>query len=780
VGRPPFPGEAGTSPVGQRLPLDRRLGQSGLPGARVLGRVGGRLGLLTVRDLLFHLPREVRDLRHLRSAASMRDLDDGTLASARLRVASLRVDATIRRRVQRTVAILRDDTGEVEATWFGRRYIERRLREGDVVIVSGKVKHRGRRVTIDNPDFQPDEPARLLHVGRIVPVYRLTEGLSQRVVRSAVRAALDRVGPYPEYLPATVLGDRMAIAGSLAAVHFPDEPELRGRALDRLAFDELVALQVGMISRQRVRRGTTGWRVEVTDERYREAVAAVESVLGEAIRRRMGADRAPADIRLTPDQRAALDHIRADLAGDRPMLRLLQGDVGSGKTAVAALAVAFVADAGGQSALLAPTDLLARQHAATLAALLEPLGHGVTLLTASVPAAERRAALELAASPPGAGFDGRTAGRVVVGTHALVQEGVAFAELRLAVVDEQHRFGVAERDALAGKGSTPHVLLMTATPIPRTLGQVLHADLDVSDLRAAPTGRGAIRTAARSDLELLRRRDGRPGPLPYLAQEVAAGHRGFVVAPLVHPPEPDDETGLPAETGTDVGAARDLIHQSWDEACALGGVAGTTLRAGVIHGQMKPVERDAAMDAFRAGEVDVLVGTTVLEVGVDVPEATVMLVLDADRFGVAQLHQLRGRVGRGAADSACVLMSSLYPDPDLPEARLSPDERLVRARLDALAATRDGFALAELDLQLRKEGEQLGLQQSGLPPLRIASLADAGHRRLTREARAVAERLVTEDGRLRPDLTGLAIELERGWLARIGAGEALRPDEADA
>jgi ATP-dependent DNA helicase RecG len=774
-------------PVGPIGP-DTPIGLSGIAGATVLRRLGPRLGIRTLRDLLFHLPRRYDDLRQLSTARELAWLADGAAASGRLQVRGVRKEQTFRRRVERTTAYLGDETGEVEATWFGRRYIDKRLREGDWIVISGKVRRRGFTTTIDNADFQPDDGTALLHAGRIVPVYRLTAGLTAVTLRRAIREALDKVGAfYPEYLPAKVArasvvaeGDvaaaaagasdaigsaaarPMAISAALENVHYPDSFELRDAALRRLGFDELLALQVGMVARDRQRRRAVGEPIEVPAQRLGQAVEAVEAALTEQVRARGGSDE-PA--RLTADQAAAVTAIAADMGRTRPMMRLLQGDVGSGKTAVAALALAFAADAGHQGALLAPTDLLARQHAVALRRLVEPLGHGVTLLTGSLPAAERRAALEqLAAPTAGDGLLGQTAGRIVVGTHALVQEAVNFADLNLAVVDEQHRFGVAQREALGAKGTSPHVLLMTATPIPRTLGQILLADLDVSDLRAMPAGRQIIRTGIRHTDDLAGAKDdpGR-GAYPLIVREVRAGHRAFVVVPLV---EEDEETA--ARSADEVAAS--LPRQLAEAAARAGLAADPAVRVGVVHGQMKAAVRDATMDLFRRGEIDVLVGTTVLEVGVDVPEATVMLILDADRFGLAQLHQLRGRVGRGEAQAYCILVSD------------SNDET-AKARLEALATHTDGFELAELDLELRREGELLGLHQSGLPTLRIASLRNKEDRERAARARQLAEELLDADGALLPGYEALASELQRGWLTRVGTGEVLADatgDESEA
>ena len=716
----PSPAPAGT--LEPRTPI----GRSGLPAAGLLARLGPRLGIRTVGDLLFHLPRRYDDLRELRTAGQLAALAEGETASARLQVRGLRVEQAWRRRVQRTTAYLGDETGEVEATWFGRRFIERRLRDGDWVVVSGRVRRRGFLVTLDNPEFQRDDGTALLHAGRIVPVYRLTAGLTAPALRRAIRGALDRLGDYPEYLPSgLVRAERLpSIGRAIEAAHYPETFAARDEALRRLAFDELLALQLGMVARRRARSGERPPRIRVAPAR--------EATLREAIRAGL-ARRSGVPVELTPDQAAAMDAVRDDLAGSRPMLRLLQGDVGSGKTAVAAHALGLAAAAGLQGALLAPTDLLARQHAATLADLLGERGPAPVLLTGSLRADARTAALATIGSGEAS---------VVVGTHALIQEGVAFARLGLAIVDEQHRFGVEQRTALEAKaaGTSPHVLLMTATPIPRTVGQVLYADLDVSDLRTPPAGRIKIATG-------IRRFDELAATWERVRQEAAAGRRTFVVVPRIG--EPDDEA--PLDQAADVAAAE-------AEAARLGALL-EPLRVGLVHGRLKPAQRDGRMTDFREGRLDVLVGTTVVEVGVDVPEATMMVIEGADRFGLAQLHQLRGRVGRGTAASFCVLVSD-------------SDDPVARARLEAVVALRDGFALAERDFELRREGDVLGFVQSGLPRLRVASLQRPDHRELAVRARAAAERLLDGDAGLEAVVGPLRAELRDGWLARAAAGEA--------
>lgn len=702
--------------------LSTPLAQSGLAAGAALRRAGIKLDFYTVRDLLFHLPRRYDDLREMRKLGDLTWERDGTVVSAQARVGDVRIESGFRGRTQRTIARLEDDTGSIDATWFGRRFIERRLPVGAEVVVSGKVKHFGRRLTLDNPEFQVvAEETELLHAGRIVPVYPLTAGLTAVRLRTAIREALDKAGyVYPEYLPATIVADEglVPIARAIEEAHYPDSFEGRDAALRRLAFDELLALQLGMVARRRQRVRDAAPQVTLDAA----SAAAVRTALVDALGRRVGRP-----IELTTDQVEAMTAIREDLGRPTPMLRLLQGDVGSGKTAVAAYALAATARAGLQGALLAPTDMLARQHLETVGALLEGVGIGVTLLTGSLGSDVKARAMEAIASGQAL---------VVVGTHALIQDAVSFADLGLVVIDEQHRFGVDQRRQLEAKagGRSPHVLLMTATPIPRTLGQVLYADLDVTDLRTPPVGRIQIRTGIRRPNEL-------DGTWRKVRAEAGLGHRIFVVVPLI-------------EEGADEG---DGAVAAESEAVRLSALLDP-LRVGMVHGRLKPAERDAEMTRFRDGDLDVLVGTTVVEVGVDVPAATMMIVEAADRFGLAQLHQLRGRVGRGSVESFCVLVSD-------------STDAVAQARLKAVAETHDGFELAEKDFELRREGDVLGLAQSGFPRLRVASLQVAAHRELAVHARAQAELLLDRDGRLDPPRPALSAELEQGWLRRVAAAE---------
>jgi ATP-dependent DNA helicase RecG len=733
-------------------PFDAPLAGSGLPGASVLRRVGPRVGLRTIRDLLLWLPRRYDDLRLLHELHGLRFVAADTIVSTRASVVRVRAGRTARRGVRVVTADLADDTGTAEAQWYGRQFVERRLHEGDELLFSGKLKKRGATVVLDNPAFQaPDGD--LLHVGRIVPVYRLTAGLPIRTLRAAIRAALDRMPPYPEYLQDSIRRslNLPGIGEALADVHFPDTFEGRDAGLRRLAFDELLALQVGMVGRRRERAVAASVSIVTPAHRDAEVRRALAAALGRRLAR---------EVDLTADQALAMDAVRDDVRGPHPMLRLLQGDVGSGKTAVAAYALALAAEAGVQGALLAPTDLLARQHAATLDDLLRPLGIAVELLTGSLGGPESRRVLE-------ALKDGRA--QVVVGTHALFSERVAYARLGLVVVDEQHRFGVEQRGALEAKtkGGAAHVLLMTATPIPRTLGQVLYADLDVTDLRSAPMGRLTTRTGLRHPDHLARL-------WTFVAREAAAGRQTFVVVPHIGEADdaaddaPDDVIGAEAEAER----LRTLLnHPSRLEDAGL----DRKLVVELVHGRQRQADRDAAMTRFRDGAADVLVGTSVVEVGVDVPAASVMVIEGADRFGLAQLHQLRGRVGRASEQGWCVLVSD----------RLPPDERRATAlergeiepagpeqtRLCAVARLTDGFALAEVDFEQRREGDVLGYAQHGLPRLRVATLTRADHRELAMAARRHAEALVRADGRLATVDAAFAAELDHGWLRAVAAGE---------
>jgi ATP-dependent DNA helicase RecG len=698
-----------------------------LPGGASLLRGLARLGVTSVAELLLYLPRRYEDRRAITPVA---ELAAGAPATIRARVVDLRVEKTWRRGVQRTIATLADESGAVDAVWYGRRFIERRLTPNLEIVASGRVKALGWRVQLEAPEFSPVEGGETVNAGRIVPIYRLTKGVTALSLRRAVRELLDRFGAaLTDPLPAEIRARHglMTLAGAIEEAHWPHEFDQRDAALRRLAFDELLAVQLSLVRRRRRRaRGSAPKMLVSTTERTK-----VESAIRSALT-------AGAASEWTSDQEGAIDAILADIQGGEPMLRLLQGDVGTGKTAVALVAAAVAAASGWQTALLAPTELLARQHAATAQRLLAPLGISVELLVGSLAAAERRRVRAAAESG---------AASLLIGTHALFAEATQFSALGLVVVDEQHRFGVEERSQLTAKGEgEPHLLLMTATPIPRTIAQLLYADVASSELRALPAGRQPIRTAIRrsSDLEKL---------WSFVGAEAAAGRGTFVVVPRIGDEDPGEEP-----VGEIVGEALERSGEAGvEEEAKLLALALPKLRIGVVHGRQRPEIRAQNMAAFASGGLDVLVGTTVVEVGVDVPRASVMVVLSADRFGLATLHQLRGRVGRGGSEGWCVLVSD------------SEDE-VAAARLQAIESTRDGFLLAERDVELRGEGDVLGTEQSGLPPLRIAALSRADDRALAILARADAEELLDSIGRPRAAARPLVESYLRGWPTDILVG----------
>ncbi len=652
----------------------------------------GRLGISTPRQALFYLPFRYDDFSELRPLG---ELVPDEKQSARARVVSVTVEPGFRRRPQRVIAQLSDRSGTAEAIWFGKRYVERRLETGTEIVVSGKVTMRGWRPQFTSPEFSP-VGHESIHTARVVPVYRLVGGVTQRRVRELLARVLERSLPLVEDpLAVEERGDLPPLADALRAAHFPEEAADVSGALDRLAFDELLALQLAMAQARAARADLQAARVSIGAEELQALLGALP-------------------FELTGDQRRTVDQIVEDLASNQPMRRLLQGDVGSGKTAVAAIGLAGVVRAGWQGVLMAPTEILARQHHVGLAPLLEALGVRAEFLSGSLaPAAKRRI------------HDAIEAGEaeVVIGTHAVISEAVSFRRLGLAVVDEQHRFGVAQRAALQAKGADlePHLLALTATPIPRTLALTFYADLAISTIRELPPGRRSIRTEVRDRRAL-------PRIQAFIATEAAAGRQAFVVVPLVAESAALSVASAEAEV--------ERLRQALPD-----------LRIGLVHGQQRAELRDTTMAAFAAGEMDLLVATTVIEVGIDVPNASVMLVEDAERFGLAQLHQLRGRVGRGVQQSFCILLTD------------AEDER-ARERLEVVRGSNDGFEIAEADLRLRGAGNLLGTRQSGLPPLRVASLFEPRHLALAERAGVLARQVIAADPALRsrPDLVRLRDE----------------------
>jgi ATP-dependent DNA helicase RecG len=643
---------------------DRLLGESGAP-ARVI-------------DIALHLPHSCIDRRNRPKIA---EAPFGAVSTLEVRVTEHRPP-----RGKGPYRVLtEDDTGDLTLVFFRANsgWIDKLLPLGATRWVSGLVEQFDAMRQMVHPDRVLDE-AGLAALPPVEPVYGLTEGLFQRIAAKAAGAALDRLPELPEWLEDKSLraGGWETFSASLNRLHHPREPSdlaPEGKYWARLAYDELLSHQLAL-RLVRAQMQTLHGRAQQGDGRL---VAKILAALPFA---------------LTGDQRTALAEIAADMASEKRMLRLLQGDVGSGKTVVALLAMAQAVESGRQAALMAPTEILARQHFATISQLAEAAGLSVALMTGRDRPAERRGTLEALASG---------ALNLVIGTHALVQEEVAFADLGLAVIDEQHRFGVRQRLTLADKGDGVDVLAMTATPIPRTLALAYFGDMDLSSLREKPPGRQSIDTRLVNAERINEVVAG-------LGRAIKAGARVYWVCPLVEGSE-----------DSDLAAAQDRaedLRKFFGE------------RVGLVHGQMKGRDKDAAMEAFASGETQILVATTVIEVGVNVPEATIMVIEHAERFGLAQLHQLRGRVGRGAEKSSCLL---LY---------YGPLSETSQARLEILRETDDGFRIAEEDLRLRGEGEVLGARQSGAPGFKIARLDI--HAALLRAARDEAERALAADPEL--------------------------------
>jgi ATP-dependent DNA helicase RecG len=696
-------------------PLDQRLASA--LGGRTAQVLEKAFGMRTVGDLLAHYPRRYARRGELTALSELR-IDEPVTIVAEVRSVSER--RMQNRRGTILEATISDGHGILTLTFFNQAFRKNELRPGVRGIFSGKIgAYRGAR-QLTHPDyelFDPDEAATMdgeqarRWAETPVPLYPATASFPSWKLQKAIETILDVLPPLPDPVPDEVRTARKLLGyrEALVKVHRPESDADWRRARETLRFQEALVLQLALLGQRAERRAVTG-------------PPRIPGALSE------GFD-ASLPWPLTDDQKAVGVEIEAELASGVPMSRLVQGEVGSGKTLVALRAMLAVAESGGQSAFLAPTEVLAGQHLRSIVAMLGPdlaARLRVTLLTGQLSAPERRKAL-LATASGGAA--------IVVGTHALLGDQVTFADLGLVVVDEQHRFGVEQREAIRLKGQAPHVLVLSATPIPRTVAMTVFGDLDVSTLRTLPAGRAPIV----SHVVALAEHPGWEARVwERLAEELAEGRQGFVVCPAIEvaasgasvreddtPPDPDVEAGAPPPSSVLEVLARLRTHPS---------LAGRRIEP--LHGRMSGEEKDRTMRAFAAGDIDVLVATTVIEVGVDVPNASTMIVLDADRFGVAQLHQLRGRVGRGGVPGIALFVTR------------AEQNTLARDRVEAVAATLDGFELAQADLELRREGDVLGGTQSGrrssLKLLRVVEDAD-----VIAEARVVAEGLMDAD----PSLT---------------------------
>lgn len=668
----------------------------------------GRLGLFTLRDLLYYFPRRYDDYTQLKP---INRLWYGQVVTVIGAVQSVTTRQTRDGRMQVVEAIIHDGTGALRATWFNQPWVAKRLHSGAHVALSGKIDQYLGRLVINNPEWEFLEQQQL-STNRIVPVYPLTAQITQRWMRRLMNEVVTRWAPrVPDPLPESLRRSAglIDLSTALIQIHFPDSAERLKAARHRLAFDEIFLLQLGMLGQKRAWQERTARAFSVSDEWLAAQIERLPFVLTNA-------------------QQRAIQEVRADLASGKPMNRLLQGDVGSGKTVVAAMAIAIVTSQGAQAAVMAPTSILAEQHEKNLRSILSrdrdettPLRpEQIRLMIGATPEAEKR---EIRA--------GLASGEIklVIGTHALIEEPVSFSDLELTIVDEQHRFGVEQRAALRSKGTNPHLLVMTATPIPRSLALTIYGDLDLTVMDEMPPGRQPVTTYVLTPLE-------RERAYRLIRSQVEAGRQAFIIYPLI---EESDKSEAKAAV---------------DEYIRLQNEVFPGLKLGLLHGRMRPDEKEEAMAAFRAGATHILVSTSVVEVGVDIPNATVMLIEGANHFGLAQLHQFRGRVGRGGDQAYCLLI------PDTSDA-------VENERLQVMTQTNDGFVLAEKDLEQRGPGEFLGTRQSGFSTqIRLANLMDV---RLIEKARHYAQSLFEQDPDLaQPEHRALQASLQRFWSANTG------------
>jgi len=677
----------------------------------------GKLGVKTVRDLLYFFPHRHLDYSKMKLISQLVEGEEQTIVANVWQAQETKPGGR-----RSTEAIVGDETGNIRVVWFNQPYLAKKLTTNARIMLSGRVSlFKGRHV-FQSPEWDIVEGQDLVHTARLVPVYPLTAGLRPRQVRKLMKEFADRwVGQVTDFLPAELrkrLG-LLELPEAISQAHYPEDEVTKDRARVRLAFDELFLLQLGVMSKKR------DWQETRPGNAFDIKKTAVEKFL----------DSLP--FTLTGAQDKVLNEILDDLSKSKPMSRLLQGEVGSGKTAVATAALLMAAANGYQGAFMAPTEILAEQHFATICRLLSRLGReeGEGYLKSYSGFLERPVKVALLIGDiKGAGkkqiqqqvLEGDV--DIVIGTHALVQKGVEYNKLGLAVVDEQHRFGVEQRSALREKGFNPHMLVMTATPIPRTLALTLYGDLDLSVIDELPPGRQTVKTKWLKPNQ-------RESAYAFVRKQVVEGRQVFILCPLI-------------EESEAVMAQAAVVEYE-----RLSGEVFPDLRLGLLHGRLSSKDKDTVMESFRRGELDILVSTPVIEVGIDIPNATVMLIESADRFGLSQLHQFRGRVGRGEAQSYCMLLAE------------NPSE-VARERLDIIESVQDGFKLAEEDLKMRGPGEFFGTRQSGLPDLRMAKISDVAILEL---ARTEAIKLFKVDPTLeRAEHIPLGQEMARVW---AGAAE---------
>jgi ATP-dependent DNA helicase RecG len=677
-----------------------------------------KLGASSIRDLLYYFPNRHLDYSQRKTISQLGEGSEETIVANVWQVREVRLGNR-----RSTEAIVGDETGNVRVVWFNNPYIVKQLSTNQQIVISGRLTIFRDQPVFESPEWEVLEDKELVHTGRLVPLYPLTRGLYPRTVRKMMKGVIDRWAPeLGEFLPEQ-LRQRcklLDLPQAISQAHFPDSREMKDTARTRLAFDELFLLQLGVLNRKHL------WQESQPANPFKIDAKLLDKWMKTL------------PFEFTEAQKKVTSEILEDLKKTTPMSRLLQGEVGSGKTVVAMAALITAAANGFQGAFMAPTEILAEQHFASVCKLLSTGGQQdyhddyvhtysgilprpltIVLLTGNIKGKKKQELQKLIA-------EGNA--DIVIGTHALIQKDVEFKNMGLVIVDEQHRFGVTQRSTLRQKGFNPHMLVMTATPIPRTLALTLYGDLDLSVIDKLPPGRQTIKTKWLKPEQ-------REKAYEFIRKQVAAGRQAFIICPLI-------EESEAVQARAAIGEFEYLSQEIFP-----------SLKLGLLHGRMSSAEKDDAMSSFRSGELDILVSTPVVEVGVDIPNATVMLIESADRFGLSQLHQFRGRVGRGQEQSYCMLLAE------------NPSE-IARNRLEVIESVHDGFQLAEEDLKMRGPGEFFGTRQSGIPDLRMAKISDTA---LLEIARREAIKLFENDpGLEKAEHRLLLNEMSRVWVKDVG------------